>query len=58
MMKRHMALKQKYPGRPAVHDISYKGIENLRPESKKAVEFLLPGSPKNSALTKHKYNDA
>jgi arylsulfatase len=46
MVKRHMALKRKYPDRPAVHDIPYKGIENLRPESKKAVEIFMLGLPK------------
>ena len=45
MVKRHMALKQKYPDRPVVHDIPYKGIENLRPESKKAVEIFMLGLP-------------
>jgi hypothetical protein len=46
MVKRHMAFKQKYPDRPAVHDMPYKGIENLRPESKKAVEIFMLGLPK------------
>ena len=46
MIKRHKALKQKYPDRPAVHDIPYKGIENLRPETKKLVENFLLGLPK------------
>jgi len=45
MIKRHMALKQKYPDRAAVHDTPYKGIENLRPESKKIVEIFLLGLP-------------
>jgi arylsulfatase len=40
-----MALKRKYPDRPPVHDIPYKGIANLRPESKKAVEIFLLGLP-------------
>jgi len=45
MIKRHKALKQKYPDRPAVHDIPYKGIENLRPETKKLLESFLQGLP-------------
>jgi arylsulfatase len=40
-----MALKRKYPDRPTVHDIPYKGIANLRPESKKAVEIFMLGLP-------------
>jgi len=46
MIKRHMALKQKYPDRPAVHDIPYKGIENLRPETKKLLEAFKLSRPK------------
>ncbi len=45
MVKRHMALKQKYSDRAVVHDVPYKGIENLRPESKKIVEIFLLGLP-------------
>jgi len=45
MVKRHMAYKQKYPDRPAVHDIPYKGIENLRPETKKLLEIFMLGLP-------------
>jgi arylsulfatase len=45
MAKRHMALKQKYPDRPATHGKPYEGIENLRPESKKLVEIFLLGLP-------------
>jgi len=45
MAKRHLALKKNYPDRPAIHDVPYKGIENLRPESKKAVEIFLLGLP-------------
>ncbi|VVS91276.1 sulfatase-like hydrolase/transferase [Desulfoluna spongiiphila] len=45
MVKRHMAFKQKYPDRPPVFDIPYKGIENLRPESKKIVEIFMLGLP-------------
>ena len=45
MVKRHLAFKQKYPDRPPVHDIPYKGIENLRPETKKVVEIFKLGLP-------------
>jgi arylsulfatase A-like enzyme len=45
MVKRHLAFKQKYPDRPPVHDIPYKGIENLRPETKKVVEIFIMGLP-------------
>ena len=45
MAKRHMALRKKYPDRPATHAKPYKGIENLRPESKKLVEVFLLGLP-------------
>ncbi|MCP5048340.1 MAG: sulfatase-like hydrolase/transferase, partial [bacterium] len=37
MIKRHEALKQKYPDRPAVHATPYEGIENLRPETLKLL---------------------
>ena len=45
MVKRHMALKQKYPDRPTVHAKTYEGIENLKSESKKAVEIYMLGLP-------------
>jgi len=45
MIKRHKAFKKKYPDRPPVHDQPYKGIENLRPESKKIVEIFMLGLP-------------
>ena len=45
MVKRHMALKQKYPDRPTVHAKPYEGIENLKPESKKVVEIFMLGLP-------------
>jgi arylsulfatase len=45
MVKRHMAYKQKYPDRPPVYDIPYKGIENLRPETEKLVEIFMLGRP-------------
>jgi len=45
MIKRHLAYKQKYPDRPAVHDVPYKGIENLRPETEKLRDIFLLGLP-------------
>ena len=45
MIKRHEALKKKYPNRTPAHDTPYKGIENLRPESKKLVETFTLGLP-------------
>jgi len=45
MIKRHMAFKMKYPDRPPTYGIPYTGIENLRPESKKAVEIFMLGLP-------------
>ena len=45
MIKRHLAFKQKYPDRPPTHGVPYTGIENLRPESKKAVEIFMLGLP-------------
>jgi len=45
MIKRHMAFKQKHPDRPATYGKPYEGIENLRPESKKAVEIFMLGLP-------------
>ena len=45
MAKRHMALRKKYPDRPATYARPYEGIENLRPESKKLVEIFLLGLP-------------
>jgi len=45
MIKRHMALKKKYPNRPPTHGMPYEGIENLRPETKKLVEVFKLGQP-------------
>ena len=45
MIKRYMALKKKYPNRPATYAKPYEGIENLRPESKKLVEIFMLGLP-------------
>jgi arylsulfatase len=41
MVMRHMARKTKYPDEGPATGIPYKGIENLRPESKAAVEQFL-----------------
>jgi arylsulfatase len=45
MAKRHLAFKKVHPDRPPTHGIPYTGIENLRPESKKAVEIFMLGLP-------------
>ena len=45
MIKRHLAFKMRYPDRPPTYGIPYTGIENLRPESKKAVEIFMLGLP-------------
>lgn len=45
MIKRHLAFKKKYPDRPPTHGRPYEGIENLRPESKRAVEIFMLGLP-------------
>jgi arylsulfatase len=47
IIQRHMMRKQKYPDEPAAFGLPYDGIENLRPESKAAVEAFLfkQGSP-------------
>ena len=41
MIQRHMARKQKYPSEGPATGIPYEGIENLRPESKAAVQEFL-----------------
>jgi arylsulfatase A-like enzyme len=38
---RHMMRKQKYPSEPAARGRPYEGIENLRPETKAAVDAFL-----------------
>jgi arylsulfatase len=47
LIQRHMQRKQKYPDEKPAFGRPYDGIENLRPESKKAVEAFLikQGSP-------------
>ena len=46
MVKRHMAMKMKFPDRPAVHDVPYGGIENLRPETQELLRVFALGMPK------------
>ena len=41
MIQRHMARKQKYPSDGPATGMPYQGIENLRPESKAAVQEFL-----------------
>jgi arylsulfatase len=41
MIQRHMARKAKYPSEGPATGMPYKGIENLRPESKEAVQQFL-----------------
>lgn len=41
MIQRHMARKQKYPSEGPATGMPYKGIDNLRPESKAAVQEFL-----------------
>ncbi len=49
MLKRHMAMKQKHPDREPGRDLPYRGIENLRPETKAMVESMSAWmKPKNN----------
>ena len=41
IIQRHMMRKQKYPSEKAATGMPYEGIENLRPESKAAVQAFL-----------------
>ncbi|MGI9363592.1 MAG: sulfatase-like hydrolase/transferase, partial [Rhizobiaceae bacterium] len=41
MIQRHFARKEKYPSDGPALGVPYEGIDNLRPESKKAVEEFL-----------------
>jgi arylsulfatase len=41
MVQRHLQRKQKYPDQPPATGMPYLGIDNLRPESEKAVEEFL-----------------
>lgn len=46
MIKRHMAMKMKYPDRPPVMEMPYGGIENLRPETKELLRIFAMSMPK------------
>jgi len=41
VIQRHMQRKVKYPSEPPAYGVPYEGIENLRPETKQAVEAFL-----------------
>jgi arylsulfatase len=41
MVKRHIAYKQKYPDREPGRGVPYGDIQNLRPETKKLVDFFM-----------------
>jgi len=43
MIKRHKALRKKYPDRRPVQGVPYEGIENLRPETRELVDAFLAG---------------
>ena len=46
MVKRHMAMKMKYPDRPPTMGMPYGGIENLRPETLELLRIFAMGMPK------------
>ena len=46
MIKRHMALKMKYPDRQPTMGMPYGGIENLRPETQQLLKVFVMGMPK------------
>ena len=46
MVKRHMAMKQKFPDRPPTMAMPYEGIENLRPETRELLRIFALGMPK------------
>ena len=45
MVKRHMMMIARYPHAPLAKGVPYEGIENLRPESKQAVEVFTSWQP-------------
>jgi arylsulfatase len=47
MAKRHMMMIMKYPHAPIARGVPYGGIENLRPESKRAVQIFSAWQPPN-----------
>ena len=46
MVKRHMAMKMKYPDRPPTMGMPYGGIEDLRPETQELLRIFAMGMPK------------
>ncbi|KUJ76474.1 sulfatase [Ruegeria marisrubri] len=38
ILGRHLARKEKYPDTPPAHGVPYEGVENIRPETARAVE--------------------
>jgi arylsulfatase len=49
MVKRHMAMKMKYPDRPPTMGMPYGGIEDLRPETQELLRIFAMGMPKKPA---------
>jgi arylsulfatase len=45
MVKRHMMMIARYPHAPLAKDIPYGGIENLRPESQRAIKVFASWQP-------------
>jgi arylsulfatase A-like enzyme len=45
MVKRHMAMKQKYPDRKPTYGVPYEGIEELRPETVEMIEIFKLSQP-------------
>jgi arylsulfatase len=48
MVKRHMAMKMKYPDRPPTMGMPYGGIENLRPETLELLRIFAMSMPKKN----------
>lgn len=46
MVKRHMAMKKKFPDRPPTYGVPYAGIEDLRPETRELLRVFALGMPK------------
>jgi arylsulfatase len=46
MVKRHMAMKMKFPDSPPTMAMPYGGIENLRPETQELLRIFALGKPK------------
>lgn len=45
MIKRHTAMKMKYPDRKPTYDVPYGGIEELRPETIQMLEIFVMSAP-------------